>query len=33
MMISIPEVPVAEHDIFMDKIITEAAIYPGRGRK
>lgn len=28
-----PEVPVAEHDIFMDKIITEAAIYPGRGRK
>lgn len=28
-----PEVPVAEHDIFMDKIITEAAVYPGRGRK
>jgi 5-formyltetrahydrofolate cyclo-ligase len=27
-----PEVPVAEHDIFMDKIITEAAVYPGRGR-
>ena len=28
-----PEVPVAEHDIFMDKIITEAAVYEGRGRK
>lgn len=27
-----PEVPVAPHDIFMDKIITEAAVYPGRGR-
>ncbi|MBX7074908.1 MAG: 5-formyltetrahydrofolate cyclo-ligase [Pirellulales bacterium] len=28
-----PEIPTAEHDIFMDKIITEQAIYPGRGRK
>jgi 5-formyltetrahydrofolate cyclo-ligase len=28
-----PEVPVAPHDIFMDKIITEAAVYEGRGRK
>lgn len=28
-----PEIPVAEHDIFMDKIITEAAVYEGRGRK
>ena len=27
-----PGIPVAEHDIYMDKIITEAAIYPGRGR-
>jgi len=27
-----PEIPVASHDIFMDKIITEAAAYPGRGR-
>ena len=26
------EVPVASHDIFMDKVITEAAVYPGRGR-
>ena len=26
------EIPVQEHDIFMDKIITERAIYPGRGR-
>lgn len=28
-----PEIPVAPHDIIMDKIITEAAIYEGRGRK
>jgi 5-formyltetrahydrofolate cyclo-ligase len=28
-----PEVPVAPHDIFMDKIITESAVYPGRGRR
>jgi 5-formyltetrahydrofolate cyclo-ligase len=28
-----PEVPVAGHDIFMDKIITEQAVYEGRGRK
>jgi 5-formyltetrahydrofolate cyclo-ligase len=28
-----PEIPVAEHDVFMDKIITETAVYPGRGRK
>jgi 5-formyltetrahydrofolate cyclo-ligase len=28
-----PEIPVAPHDIFMDKIITEAAVYPGQGRK
>jgi 5-formyltetrahydrofolate cyclo-ligase len=28
-----PEIPVASHDIFMDKIITEAAVYDGRGRK
>ena len=27
-----PEIPMASHDIFMDKIITEAAVYPGRGR-
>lgn len=27
------EIPVARHDIFMDKIITEAAIYEGKGRK
>lgn len=27
-----PEIPTAEHDIFMDKIITEKAIYEGRGR-
>jgi 5-formyltetrahydrofolate cyclo-ligase len=28
-----PEIPVAPHDIFMDKVITEAAVYEGRGRK
>lgn len=26
------EVPTQEHDIFMDKVITEVAVYPGRGR-
>jgi 5-formyltetrahydrofolate cyclo-ligase len=28
-----PEIPVAEHDVFMDKIITESAVYEGRGRR
>jgi len=27
-----PEIPTAAHDIFMDQIITEAAVYPGQGR-
>ncbi|HVX62403.1 MAG TPA: 5-formyltetrahydrofolate cyclo-ligase [Pirellulales bacterium] len=27
-----PEIPTAPHDIFMDKIITEKAIYQGKGR-
>jgi len=27
-----PEIPMAEHDIFMDKVITEDRIYKGRGR-
>jgi 5-formyltetrahydrofolate cyclo-ligase len=26
------EIPTAEHDIFMDRIITESAVYAGRGR-
>ncbi|HEV8060537.1 MAG TPA: 5-formyltetrahydrofolate cyclo-ligase [Gemmataceae bacterium] len=26
------EIPTQEHDIFMDKIITEKAVYEGRGR-
>jgi 5-formyltetrahydrofolate cyclo-ligase len=26
------EIPVADHDIFMDKIITEDHVYPGLGR-
>ncbi|MBX3444820.1 MAG: 5-formyltetrahydrofolate cyclo-ligase [Planctomyces sp.] len=27
-----PEIPMAEHDIFMDRIVTEAEVYRGRGR-
>lgn len=27
-----PEIPTASHDIFMDKLITEAAVYEGKGR-
>jgi 5-formyltetrahydrofolate cyclo-ligase len=27
-----PEIPTQDHDIFMDKIITERTIYPGKGR-
>jgi len=27
-----PEIPMQEHDIYMDKIITETAVYEGRGR-
>jgi 5-formyltetrahydrofolate cyclo-ligase len=27
-----PEIPTQAHDIFMDKIITERAVYQGRGR-
>jgi 5-formyltetrahydrofolate cyclo-ligase len=27
-----PEIPTQAHDIFMDKIVTEQAIYPGKGR-
>jgi 5-formyltetrahydrofolate cyclo-ligase len=28
-----PEIPTGPHDIFMDKILTEKAVYPGKGRK
>ncbi|CAN5424887.1 5-formyltetrahydrofolate cyclo-ligase [soil metagenome] len=28
-----PEIPTQAHDIFMDRIITEQAVYEGRGRK
>jgi 5-formyltetrahydrofolate cyclo-ligase len=28
-----PEIPVAPHDIFMDKIISESAVYEGLGRR
>jgi 5-formyltetrahydrofolate cyclo-ligase len=28
-----PEIPTQAHDIFMDKIITEKAVYAGRGRQ
>lgn len=27
------EIPTQDHDIFMDKVITERAVYTGRGRK
>jgi 5-formyltetrahydrofolate cyclo-ligase len=27
-----PEIPTRAHDIFMDRIITETAIYQGKGR-
>ncbi len=25
-------IPMQEHDIFMDRIVTEEAVYPGKGR-
>ncbi len=28
-----PEIPMASHDIFMDKVITETAVYEGLGRE
>lgn len=28
-----PQIPTQSHDIYMDKIVTEKAAYPGRGRK
>ena len=28
-----PEIPTQEHDVFMDKIITELKVYEGRGRE
>jgi 5-formyltetrahydrofolate cyclo-ligase len=28
-----PEIPTQEHDVFMDKVITERAVYEGRGRQ
>lgn len=28
-----PQIPMHEHDIFMDKVVTEAAVYEGRGRR
>ena len=27
-----PEIPMLSYDVFMDKVVTEAAIYEGRGR-
>ncbi len=27
-----PEIPMQHHDIFMDKVVTESAVYEGRGR-
>lgn len=28
-----PEIPCGDHDIYMDKVVTESAVYTGRGRK
>ncbi|MBS0261172.1 MAG: 5-formyltetrahydrofolate cyclo-ligase [Planctomycetes bacterium] len=28
-----PEIPTQSHDVFMDKVISETAIYTGKGRK
>ena len=28
-----PEIPMQPHDVFMDRVITEKAVYEGRGRK
>jgi 5-formyltetrahydrofolate cyclo-ligase len=28
-----PEIPTQAHDIFMDKVVSEAAVYLGRGRR
>jgi 5-formyltetrahydrofolate cyclo-ligase len=28
-----PEVPTEAHDVFMDRVLTEVAVYPGRGRR
>lgn len=28
-----PEIPCESHDIYMDKVVTEADVYQGRGRK
>ena len=27
-----PEIPCGSHDIYMDKVVTELGLYPGRGR-
>ncbi len=27
-----PEIPMQDHDIYMDKVVTETAVYEGRGR-
>ena len=29
----LPEIPMQPHDVYMDKVITEKTIYPGRGRR
>ena len=28
-----PEIPCESHDIYMDKVVTESSVYPGRGRR
>jgi 5-formyltetrahydrofolate cyclo-ligase len=27
-----PQIPMQEHDVYMDKVVTEKAVYPGKGR-
>ena len=27
------EIPTGAHDVFMDKVITEKAVYEGKGRR
>jgi 5-formyltetrahydrofolate cyclo-ligase len=27
------EIPMQQHDVFMDKVITEKRVYTGRGRR
>ena len=28
-----PQIPMQAHDVFMDKVVTESAVYAGKGRR